>query len=151
MSDAKVTRVEDRLGAFSATPAHVHVVHGDVPKGLRAPGPVLLGHGANVAGDVEARGSVHLARGAHVGGAIRAMGDVILGAGATVMGGVRAEGRVVVQGGASVTGAIDAAGDVHLMPRSKVADLVVGGDLHVAQPVTAPKVRVRGRVFVETA
>lgn len=130
-------------------PDRVHVVRGDVPKGVRAPGPLLLAAGARVMGDVEARGSVHLARGAHVAGAIRAMGDVILGAGASVMGDVRAEGRIVVQGGASVTGAADAAGDAHLMPRAKVAHLDVGGDLHVAQPVTAPKVRVRGRVYVD--
>ena len=129
----------------------VHVVHGDVASGIVAPGPVLIASDARVMGDVEARGHVHLARGARVAGQVRAMGEVIVGAGGSVSGGIRAEGRVVVQGGAIVTGQIDAAGDVQLMPHARVEHLVVGGDLHVRQPVRAPRVLVRGTVRVDPA
>lgn len=151
MSAPKVRLVHDASGSFSQVdrPEKVHVVHGDVSGSIRAPGPLLLAEGARVAGDVEARGAVHLARGASVGGNVRAMGDVILGAGASVARGVRAEGKVVVQANAIVTGELDAAGDVHLKPRSRVDTLVAGGDLHVHQPVVAPRVRVRGSVYVD--
>lgn len=124
-----------------------HVVRGDVPRGIRAPGPVILAPHARVMGDIHARGEVHLSRGASVGGSIRAMGGVILGAGSSVAGGVRAEGSVLMQRGAIVSGELDAAGDVRLAPRARVARLHVGGDLHVGQPVMAPQVRVRGRTF----
>lgn len=151
MSAPKVRLVHDTSGSFSQVDRaeHVHVVHGVVPGSLRAPGSLLLAEGAQVAGDVEARGAVHLARGASVGGNVRAMGDVILGAGSSVARSVRAEGKVIVQGHATVTGEVDAAGDVHLKPRSRVGTLLAGGDLHVHQPVLAPKVRVRGAVYVQ--
>lgn len=128
-----------------------HVVRGDVPRGIRAPGPVLLAPGARVMGDLHARGEVHLGRGASVAGDIHAIGDVILGAGSSVAGDVRAEGGVRILGGAIVTGAIDAAGDVRLAARARVGTLHVGGDLHVTRPVFAPKVRVAGETFVEPA
>lgn len=148
-----VSEVEDSLGSFSHVdrPERIHVVRGEVDRGVRAPGPLLLAPGAIVHGDVEARGAVHLGRGASVTGTIRAMGAVVLGAGATVSGGIRAEGRVLVQSRASVAGELDAAGDVALAPRSRCARLLVGGDLHVRQPVVAPAVRVRGRVFIDPA
>lgn len=151
MSAPKVRLVHDETGSFSQVdrPEKVHVVHGVVPGSIRAPGPLLIAEGAKVAGDVDARGAVHLARGASVGGNVRAMGDVILGAGSSVFRGVRAEGKVVVQGDATVTGELDAAGDVHLKPRSRVGTLLAGGDLHVHQPVLAPRVRVRGSVYVD--
>lgn len=147
----KVSLVHDAAGAFSQVdrPEKVHVVHGEVAGGIRAPGPLLLAPGARVLGDVHARGAVHLSRGASIGGHLAAVGDVILGAHASVAGGIRAEGKVVVQGRATVTGEIDAAGDVRLAPRSRVERVIAGGDLHVEQPVVAPKVRVRGRVFVD--
>ena len=126
-----------------------HVLHGDAAQSLRAPGPLLLGPGARVMGDVDARGPVHLARGAHVAGSVRAVGDVVLGAETSVAGGVRAEGNVVVQAGARVTGDIDAAGDVPRRARSRVGRLHAGGDLHISGPVIAPKVLVRGRVHHE--
>lgn len=130
---------------------NAHVVHGAVDRSLRAPGPLVIAAGAHVAGDIDARGGVHVGRGAFVAGTIRAMGEVVVGAGATVVRGIRAEGRVLVQTGASVAGEIDAAGDVRLAPHARIERLVVGGDLHVSQPVRAPKVRVAGRTFVEPA
>lgn len=153
MSMPKVRLVHDEAGTFSQVdrPEKVHVVHGEVAGSIRAPGPLLLAPGARVHGDVEARGAVHLSRGASVGGQVRAVGDVIVGAHASVARGIRAEGKVVVQGRAIVTGEIDAAGDVRLAPRSRVERVLAGGDLHVVQPVVAPKVKVRGRVFVDPA
>ncbi|HET6404775.1 MAG TPA: polymer-forming cytoskeletal protein [Candidatus Thermoplasmatota archaeon] len=129
--------------------ANAHVVHGEVDASVRAPGALVVAPGARIAGDIDARGEVHVARGAFVAGAIRAMGGVIVGAHARVVRGIRAEGAVTVQAGAIVSGEIDAAGDVRLTPGSRVDTLLVGGDLHVMQPVVAPKVRVRGRVHVE--
>lgn len=126
-----------------------HVVHGAVEGSLRAPGALILAPGAQVGGDIDARGEVHLARGAFVAGSIRAMGAVIVGAHARVVRGIRAEGGVTIQSGAIVSGDIDAAGDVRLAPRSRIESLKVGGDLHVCQPVVAPRVRVRGRVSVD--
>lgn len=151
MASHRVRLVHDEAGTFSQVdrPEHVHVIHGEVGSGIRSPGPLLIAAGARVMGDIDARGAVHLARGASVGGHVHAMGAVIVGAGASVAGGVRAEGRVVVQAGAIVSGQIDAAGDVQLMPGARVEKLIVGGDLHVRQPVRAPKVMVRGSVTIE--
>lgn len=151
MSASKVRLVHDEAGSFSQVdrPETVHVVHGEVASGIRSPGPLLIAAGARVMGDVEARGAVHIGRGASVAGQVRAMGDVIVGAGASVSGGVRAEGKVVLQGGSIVSGEVDAAGDVRLLAQARVEKLVVGGDLHVTQPVRAPKVRVRGKVTVD--
>lgn len=140
MTELKVRRAEN-----------AHVVHGAADRSLRAPGPLVIAAGAHVAGDIDARGSVHVGRGAFVAGAIRAMGEVVIGADARIVRGIRAEGRVLIQSGASVAGEVDAAADVQLAPHARIERLLVGGDLHVAQPVHAPAVRVRGRTFVEPA
>lgn len=151
MSAPKVRLVHDDAGTFSRVerPEQIHVLHGDIARSVRAPGPLLLAEGARVMGDVAARGAVHLARGASVAGSLRAVGEVVLGAHARVWGDVRAEGRTLVQQGAVVTGTLDAAGDVHIWPGARVGRLVAGGDLHLRHPVVAPKALVRGRVFVE--
>lgn len=153
MTAPHVRLVHDAGGAFSNVdrPERVHVIRGVFDGSVRAPGPLLLAPDAWVTGDVDARGAVHLARGARVGGALRAAGEVVLGANARVEGSLRAEGNVTVQSGAVVAGELDAAGDVRLAPRARVERLVVGGDLHVRQPVRAPRVRVRGRVNVDPA
>ena len=129
--------------SFHAVPPGV-----TMPKGVRAPGALVIGRSATIHGGIDARGPVHVAPGAHVDGEIRAVGDVIIGARAFVGGGIRAEGRVVLQEGCRVAGEVDAADDCVARPGARAWKLRVGGDLHL-HGVAAPTqdAQVKGRTL----
>lgn len=125
----------------------VHVVRNDalLPKGLRAPGPLLIGRGAKIHGSIHARGFVHVAAGAIVAGDVHAYGDVILCAGAMIAGTVRAEGSVTLLHDAKVIGQVDAAADATIRRGARCGGIHTGGDLWLSAPGNLGQLRVQGR------
>lgn len=125
----------------------VHVVRNGavLARGVRAPGPLVVGRGARVHGSVHARGFVHLAAGALVAGDVHAYGDVVVGAGATIVGVLRAEGSVTLLHDANVVGGIDAAHDVTVRRGARCGSLACGGDLWLDEPGRLGEVRAGGR------